>query len=271
MRVGAQHPARIGDLYTAQCLLGRSSASRLEPGNLNTSATCRPTRIAGLSARPGSWYTIETVPAPELAKLLLSHAATSLPFTAIEPATQPPIAGQVAGDRESGSRLPTAGLADEPEALLARDLERDVAQGEPLVAADPVGHVEVTDFERRRPAPLEEVVLASASPVIGRALASIESEMRFDGHDERGDCERWKQRLPPISGGQHTGSWRQCQSPSPASAAAPRSQGMTGGNRKDRVPEADRELDEQRAEHVRQDLDEHNVRELSSLRRAAAT
>ena len=40
----------------------RSLASlELVPPTSNTSATCRPIRIEGLSARDGSWYTIDTL------------------------------------------------------------------------------------------------------------------------------------------------------------------------------------------------------------------
>ena len=73
----------------------RSSAVfRSWPATSKTSATWRPTRMDGFSARPGSWYTIDTVVARSSRSSPRFRPSTSRPLMAIEPALTRPLRGR---------------------------------------------------------------------------------------------------------------------------------------------------------------------------------
>ncbi len=58
-----------------------------------------------------------------------------------------PVAREVPDDGERRGRLAATRLADEPVALALPDVERQAADHLPVVAADPVGDVEIDDVE----------------------------------------------------------------------------------------------------------------------------
>ena len=62
-----------------------AASDLLRPAISNTSASWRPTRMDGLSARPGSWYTMETVRARSSRSACVPSASTSWPATVIDP------------------------------------------------------------------------------------------------------------------------------------------------------------------------------------------
>ena len=64
------------------------------PATSKTSAICRPTRRDGFSARPGSWYTIETVLARSWRRSLLPMDSGSSPLMLIVPALTRPLLGR---------------------------------------------------------------------------------------------------------------------------------------------------------------------------------
>ncbi len=64
------------------------------PAIWNTSAICRPTRSVGFSARPGSWYTIETVWARRSRSALLPIDSGSSPLMLIVPPLTRPLLGR---------------------------------------------------------------------------------------------------------------------------------------------------------------------------------
>ena len=176
--IGAQHPpgSEICTLRSASS--ARADASDLpSPAISKTSATWRPTLIDGFSARPGSWYTMDTVRARSLrsaslpsARLLAGHGD--------RPLAHPPVPREVADDGQGHGRLAAAGLADQPERFLLPDLERDVPDRQPVVAAHRVGHVDVRDIHHQRVGEL----VAGRRRTVGRSLdstASIESAMRL--------------------------------------------------------------------------------------------
>ena len=64
------------------------------PAISNTSAICRPTRSDGLSARPGSWYTIETVRARRSRSAAWPIDSGSSPLMLIVPLLTRPLLGR---------------------------------------------------------------------------------------------------------------------------------------------------------------------------------
>ncbi len=79
----------------ASALSARSDASScLTPRTVNTSATCFPTRIAGLSAAPGFWYTIDTSFARSFRSSGRDNATTSRPAIRISPDRTRPLRGR---------------------------------------------------------------------------------------------------------------------------------------------------------------------------------
>ena len=64
------------------------------PAIRNTSAICSPTRSDGLSARPGSWYTIETVRARRSRSSADPIDSGSRPSMLIVPALTRPLLGR---------------------------------------------------------------------------------------------------------------------------------------------------------------------------------
>ncbi len=73
----------------------RAAASDLlSPAISKTSATCRPTLIDGFSARPGSWYTMDTVRARSVRSASWLSEARSRPVTVIDPLLTLPFLGR---------------------------------------------------------------------------------------------------------------------------------------------------------------------------------
>jgi len=80
------------DIWTLRSISSAEAvaSSRDWPAIENTSAICRPTRIDGLSARPGSWYTIETVRARRSRSAVRPIESGSSPLMlTVRPLTRP--------------------------------------------------------------------------------------------------------------------------------------------------------------------------------------
>ena len=80
----------LRSISSAECI----AESEDSPAISNTSAICRPTRIEGLSARPGSWYTIETVRARRSRRACVPIDSGSRPLMLIVPALTRPLLGR---------------------------------------------------------------------------------------------------------------------------------------------------------------------------------
>ena len=80
----------LRSISSADCV----ASPRDSPAISNTSAICRPTRSEGLSARPGSWYTIETVRARRSRSAARPIDSGSSPLMLIVPALTRPLLGR---------------------------------------------------------------------------------------------------------------------------------------------------------------------------------
>jgi hypothetical protein len=80
----------VRSICSAECVAEAEDS----PAISNTSAICRPTRSDGLSARPGSWYTIDTVRARRSRSADAPIASGSSPLMLIVPALTLPLLGR---------------------------------------------------------------------------------------------------------------------------------------------------------------------------------
>ena len=148
VRVPPHHPARVGDLDRAQHGLGLAPAPPCGPaagdlvhlGDLAADPDRRVQRLARFLVhhRHGA--------GPQARSALGAMASGSWPSMLIRPAADPAVARQVPGQRQRHRGLAGPGLADQAVRLAPADLERDVAQRQPVLAADPVGDVQVLDL-----------------------------------------------------------------------------------------------------------------------------
>ena len=121
--VAVHDPGRVGDLHLAQHRLGAlARLAAFAPRSSKTSATCRPTRIDGFSARPDPGRPSRPSE-PQPAQLVLAQRQHVAAADADAAAAHAAVGGQVADDRHGHRRLAAAGLADEPVRPAARDRE----------------------------------------------------------------------------------------------------------------------------------------------------
>ncbi len=151
MGIGVQHPSRIRDLHHAEQFLGPGQGiSPLCAGHLVHLGHLAPDSDRRVQRPPRLLVDHRDGPRPEFPQFVLVHGRRVLPVHRHRTGAEAPVAGEIARDGEGGRRLAAARLADEAERLLAADGERDVAQGQPVVAAHAICHVEVADLQRRR-------------------------------------------------------------------------------------------------------------------------
>ena len=178
--VGAQERARIRDLHHPQQFLGaRQRLVPVGPSDLEHLGDLAPYPDGRVEGPTGLLVDHRDRTGAESAQGGLVHLGGILAVDDDRSAAETTIAGQVPGDGEGGGGLAAARLADEPERLLAPDAERDVAQGQPVVAPHTVGDIEVAHLEGRGR-------LLDDGGLVGRSCkshwtrtASIESPMRL--------------------------------------------------------------------------------------------
>ena len=119
------------------------------PGDLEDLGDLPPHPQGRVQRPPGLLVHHRDGPGPQLAQGPLAHGQRVQPVDADRPAAHPAVARQVTHQRERGRGLARSGLAHQPVRFAASDGERDVAQGEAILAPHPVGDVHVRDDERR--------------------------------------------------------------------------------------------------------------------------
>ena len=170
--------------------------------------------------------------------------------SAMSPLADPPVAGQVAHDGQRHRRLAAAGLADEPVGLAACDVNETSRS----TAARARGRGRTTSRCSTRaarrpdsgPLTIEHPSIASAIRLTAITSEAIASASNSD--------------LPPVAGRHLAVVGRDLEPPVGRRRLDAEAEEGQRRDREDRVAEADRGLDEDRRHHVRQDLDEHDVR-----------
>ena len=167
------------------------------------------------------------------------------------------VARQVADGGVGRRGLAAAGLADQAVRLARPDLERHAAQHRPRDAAHDVGERQVLDLEgggrRRRRRRRAAARSASRSSFVQDRLERVGDQV--DRDDRAGDGQGGEERRPPDAR-------RSCSCTPRLTRQAPVGRRRLDADaeerqrrdREDRVAEADRHLDDGRAEDVREDL-----------------
>ena len=162
----------------------------------------------------------------------------------------PAVARQVAHDRQRHRRLAAAGFADQPVGLAARDGEVDLAQHRQIAAAHPVGDVEV--LHRAGPAPHS------------RSTPATPSATRLTPTTREAIARRVEQHGPPVAAADQAVVAGDADRPQSGEGGwMPKPMKLKRGDGEDGVAQPHRGLDQDRRQHVGQDLDEHDVQPCS--------
>ena len=178
--VGAQHASRIRDLHHPQQFLGaRQRLVPLGSGDLVHLGDLTPYSDGRVEGPTGLLVHHRDCAGAESAQGALVHLGGVMPVDDDRSAAEAPVSGQVLGDGEGGGGLAAPRLADEPERLLAPDAERDVAEGQSVLAPHAVGDIEVAHLEGRGRLLDDDGLVGRCCKGHWTSTASIESPMRL--------------------------------------------------------------------------------------------